>query len=165
MFPSSDIQTVPSASILRACGDVSPPTARSLPVLRYSPRMRRCFLDSIITLKKSGVFSAHAEMFPAYLLASQRVPGILRACGDVSPNTVLFADSVVYSPRMRRCFYMKIKYIEHQSVFSAHAEMFLPRTLERPEAPGILRACGDVSKYFHLSSFSGMYSPRMRRCF
>ena len=162
MFLAGFPRLHPASGILRACGDVSSCSAYSCLPLRYSPRMRRCFLILSDSVSPSLVFSAHAEMFPSSHRGQDGEGGILRACGDVSAASNLFGTYRKYSPRMRRCFRMMEEKPPSLSVFSAYAEMFLQGRSRALMSTGILRVCGDVSGY---GAGTVLYSPRMRRCF
>ena len=127
--------------------------------------MRRCFQLRDWHLLLDTVFSAHAEMFPIDCLLQYLRGCILRACGDVSEYGYPSVYRKQYSPRMRRCFYPKYRRNVPDTVFSAHAEMFLSFVVLILVLLCILRACGDVSEYGYPSVYRKQYSPRMRRCF
>ena len=165
MFLTESLRSLQRSSILRACGDVSHWQVYTATDISYSPRMRRCFLRICTHLHLYRVFSAHAEMFPRVDGYHRLSYSILRACGDVSRHGDSVCSECRYSPRMRRCFFIRIGLFQMALVFSAHAEMFLVMSISSREMACILRACGDVSPVYLRPEALDPYSPRMRRCF
>ena len=89
----------------------------------------------------------------------------LHACGDVSSFTFEKRISVLFSPRMWRCFAQRRSRMTRQEVFSTHVEMFLRSKAKTNDTSRFLHACGDVSAKAEQAKGDEKFSPRMWRCF
>ena len=92
---------------------------------RFSPRKRRCFWKAQKSVQRNQVFSAQAEVFPAYSRMLLIKGCFLRASGGVSKEIKVRIEKEAFSPRKRRCFFIKKIQKWGKFVFSAQAEVFL----------------------------------------
>ena len=76
-------------------------------------------------MKVKKVFSAYAEVFPAKNMLAAKMKGFLRVRGGVSTTKKHLGSLAPFSPRTRRCFWVKFKDNCKVEVFSAYAEVFL----------------------------------------
>ena len=74
-------------------------------VVRFAPRMWRCFKLKSASDSAFFVCSTHVEMFLGRDAGYTSGRRLLHACGDVSLETDKFEDSSGFAPRMWRCFY------------------------------------------------------------
>ena len=104
VFPSSSMHSAGVHALLRARGGISP--AGTIPRgERYSsPRTRRYFRPGAAPGWCGGLFSAHAEVFPASAGMVWSVIALLRARGGISTPTVVRRRTPRSSPRTRRYF-------------------------------------------------------------
>ena len=145
VFPQKKSLQCRQNRFLRASGGVSSSIPADSGRGRFSPRKRRCFFLIKVHYANHSVFSAQAEVFLARQGVGVPVDGFLRASGGVSPFAACGAGRTSFSPRKRRCFLDVGDGNACEYVFSAQAEVFLPR-------PSCLRGCL-------------RFSPRKRRCF
>ena len=67
----------------RVCGDVPARLIKSSTIYLFSPRMRGCSDDFIVSFLDHRVFPAYAGMFPEFDFSAFYHPGFPRVCGDV----------------------------------------------------------------------------------
>ena len=77
-------------------------------------------------IQNLGVFSAYAEVFLLALGRRRRLGSFLRVRGGVSFESNEYCNSLEFSPRTRRCFFIRPPSACTWPVFSAYAEVFLP---------------------------------------
>ena len=70
--------------LLHACGDVSPLDSADADLIWSAPRMWRCFLTYLLSVRLAGVCSTHVEMFLPASPGLGMCDSLLHACGDVS---------------------------------------------------------------------------------
>ena len=109
----------------RVCGDVSRPSRLHLQCLKFSPRMRGCFLRFVSNRNHAFVLPAYAGMFL-----------------DTVPLTAIVLP---FSPRMRGCFCSLDVRRDILPVLPAYAGMFPRVGFNINCAVGSPRVCGDVS--------------------
>ena len=92
---------------LRASGGVSKLGSRWSQKTRFSPRKRRCFFRRSREACRWRVFSAQAEVFLIVSLTRPSDQSFLRASGGVSLKVCRGTPPAGFSPRKRRCFYVR----------------------------------------------------------
>ena len=152
-------------SLLHACGDVSHSVVIGDVLVKFAPRMWRCFLSAFLTIRTLSVCSTHVEMFPPYAVPKRTGKGLLHACGDVSNSASTGGSVIEFAPRMWRCFSSLESTNLRTKVCSTHVEMFLDLSTRLGLAACLLHACGDVSDKSSGTSRTARFAPRMWRCF
>ena len=76
----------------------------------FSPRTRRCFYLRLQIYRYGFVFSAYAEVFPLKGVICLVFGRFLRVRGGVSSTCTILKSVEAFSPRTRRCFYLKDKF-------------------------------------------------------
>ena len=150
---------------LRASGGVSKFTLQQRFSEKFSPRKRRCFLDTRNLEGVRAVFSAQAEVFLAYGPDITASKSFLRASGGVSTLGMIPFALHSFSPRKRRCFQRLVHHHPVTIVFSAQAEVFLRLKICVFMVFRFLRASGGVSCALQAHGLQYGFSPRKRRCF
>ena len=92
------------SGFLHACGDVSVTASMQVFLLKFSPRMWRCFRICKSYFAIYNVFSPHVEMFLISVAQAVNSGSFLHACGDVSFGDGKRSWTYKFSPRMWRCF-------------------------------------------------------------
>ena len=94
---------------LHVCGGVSQ-TPLSLKVtVKFSPRMWRCFHSYRPRINCVPIFSTYVEVFLLATSATYQGVDFLHVCGGVSLDALNEIGSVLFSPRMWRCFLSQTK--------------------------------------------------------
>ena len=145
VFPPAASSPETRPSFLRASGGVSIRRCGFYRLARFSPRKRRCFFYKVRKFDSPKVFSAQAEVFPAYQFHFTPATSFLRASGGVSDLRGPFLRRQGFSPRKRRCFQVLFWSRPSGRVFSAQAEVFLGDFSWSILEFRFLRASGGVS--------------------
>ena len=128
----------------RARGDVPTRITSGLVRRMFSPRTRGCSHHAKPCPLLRLVFPAHAGMFRSMKFSISSRYCFPRARGDVPPRGQNFGLLKPFSPRTRGCSAAKTRLGNGNSVFPAHAGMFLLRTPIGPCSLCFPRARGDV---------------------
>jgi hypothetical protein len=110
-----------------------------------SPRTRGCFFSAPVTELSGCVFPAHAGVFLNWPKMQPAWVSLPRARGGVSKLVYDFAQFMASSPRTRGCFCKRALEYRNQSVFPAHAGVFLPLDTWGHRCRRLPRARGGVS--------------------
>ncbi len=108
-----------------------------------------------------GVFSAHAEVFPRRRAGLMRCLSVLRSRGGISALWVCDAGVKVCSPLTRRYFPAERGGRHSRDVFSA----LPPRCANPASATGVLRSRGGISEIDAIARREALSSPLTRRYF
>ena len=111
-----------------------------------------------------GVFPAHAGMFRNGLYSTGARECFPRARGDVPLQSGLYAQYKAFSPRTRGCSAPEWPICPVQSVFPAHAGMFLRFGMMFTPVKRFPRARGDVPPSPPTPALVSWFSPRTRGC-
>ena len=109
---------------LHVCGGVSRDTWRDAEACKFSPRMWRCFWNSVVDTEEIAIFSTYVEVFLRSLATSYLRPDFLHVCGGVSLANQMRASGRQFSPRMWRCFLRPFIAAYAKSIFSTYVEVF-----------------------------------------
>ena len=138
-FPGSALD------FLHVCGGVSSIAYVARYILKFSPRMWRCFFACSSYARRFSIFSTYVEVFP-WPRPFHLVPSyFLHVCGGVSIHIRLFYLSGKFSPRMWRCFFLNIGFIQRLTIFSTYVEVFPILFIQRRFMNNFLHVCGGVS--------------------
>ena len=110
------------------------------------------------------VFPAHAGMFRFYTGNIATGVGFPRARGDVPASPARNSQNVLFSPRTRGCSAGLLAFLPPNSVFPAHAGMFLSPLGTVGVDSGFPRARGDVPIQANGVAAAMQFSPRTRGC-
>ena len=130
-----------------------------------SPRTRRYFHIHRRSTSRQALFSAHAEVFPAWQSTRRVWRSLLRARGGISSCLPCDPASRSSSPRTRRYFLSCLSRLIQRMLFSAHAEVFPPLRIPRCRHVPLLRARGGISTLENSAVQARASSPRTRRYF
>ena len=84
VFPNNQEIAIPEGTLLRTRGGISGLARRVNPETGSSPHTRRYFHCSVEETCRGGLFSAHAEVFPAPASLTQATRALLRTRGGIS---------------------------------------------------------------------------------
>ncbi len=146
VFPTRAIRADNPHHFLHVCGGVSLFLAISLDSNSFSPRMWRCFLARRTQKATGGIFSTYVEVFPSRLHNHRSAYYFLHVCGGVSITTLRITPQNRFSPRMWRCFCLRLVAEGAGLIFSTYVEVFLRRTALICESTDFLHVCGGVSR-------------------
>ena len=127
--------------------------------------MWRCFCVSVLVRIKACIFSTYVEVFLLPKPFAGRFRNFLHVCGGVSSGYLVpfFVDE--FSPRMWRCFFVKVTTTVAGTIFSTYVEVFLMLNRGALNGGNFLHVCGGVSPPDAMPFAPGSFSPRMWRCF
>ena len=146
VFPDKPTSLPYRVYFLHVCGGVSLFLAISLDSNSFSPRMWRCFLARRTQKATGGIFSTYVEVFPSRLHNHRSAYYFLHVCGGVSITTLRITPQNRFSPRMWRCFCLRLVAEGAGLIFSTYVEVFLRRTALICESTDFLHVCGGVSR-------------------
>ena len=87
--------------------------------------MWRCFLANQVTPKRYNIFSTYVEVFLEQAQLPPNPDDFLHVCGGVSPEAFAYAERILFSPRMWRCFLLNTAGLIRKWIFSTYVEVFL----------------------------------------
>ena len=111
------------------------------------------------------IFSTYVEVFLLPKPFAGRFRNFLHVCGGVSSGYLVpfFVDE--FSPRMWRCFFVKVTTTVAGTIFSTYVEVFLMLNRGALNGGNFLHVCGGVSFSVFQTRRIRTFSPRMWRCF
>ena len=124
VFPFSYMEMRVSGPLLRARGGISRCGLKNTKSTCSSPRTRRYFHSCRRCRATTGLFSAHAEVFPKPGVEKYAGNTLLRARGGISYTDANNSHACFSSPHTRRYFPIKRPDLAPLQLFSAHAEVF-----------------------------------------
>ncbi|BAQ21105.1 hypothetical protein cgR_6043 [Corynebacterium glutamicum R] len=145
VFPSCHDRRDHEHPLLRTRGGISTDSSQLHNLISSSPHTRRYFRAESIAKAEEKLFSAHAEVFPAYRERSLALQALLRTRGGISLNSVGIHQRGTSSPHTRRYFRQSAHHLPHRPLFSAHAEVFPMISPLVCHALSLLRTRGGIS--------------------
>ena len=130
---------------LHVCGGVSPSINVRRSVFKFSPRMWRCFQNAFDAHLDACIFSTYVEVFLLGALKTSIRRHFLHVCGGVSRRKAICIFTILFSPRMWRCFLITLLKVLGKVIFSTYVEVFLCASDARLFCAYFLHVCGGVS--------------------
>ena len=138
VFPIRHLRAILLLYFLHVCGGVSYFLFSVCSMLRFSPRMWRCFSCAYVARYVTKIFSTYVEVFLLFRKLSgvsiifstyvevflinapvrQSLKHFLHVCGGVSGAAVSRITYAKFSPRMWRCFQMAQTKVAVRAIFS-----------------------------------------------
>src|SRR5699024_4303808 len=132
-------------ALLRTRGGISRAPIRWTIYCRSSPHTRRYFQRAPGRRRAMALFSAHAEVFPLFLMVRLDASSLLRTRGGISAGATVLNSSEPSSPHTRRYFLSCLVLWVTPILFSAHAEVFPLHGFTRWRKQPLLRTRGGIS--------------------
>ncbi|BAQ21103.1 hypothetical protein cgR_6041 [Corynebacterium glutamicum R] len=145
VFPIYDRRIARLNALLRTRGGISAKEGFLRDPTGSSPHTRRYFHSPPGVLLHLRLFSAHAEVFPAYAIPCFLPDALLRTRGGISPSGGQAKFLETSSPHTRRYFLTPILRVSRPKLFSAHAEVFHKGSCMLGTGPSLLRTRGGIS--------------------
>ena len=164
MFPGLRFGEAAALRFPRSRGDVPSTVSFWCVGSVFSPLTRGCSPPPLITPTLTGVFPAHAGMFPSRASGASDFPSFPRSRGDVPCSRASSGVRIPFSPLTRGCSAVRPLLCPCTAVFPAHAGMF--PMIKQPFLTTICfpRSRGDVPYPARPRGTPTEFSPLTRGC-